>query len=180
MGVDVKAVYSIIHYGPPKSISEYVQESGRAGRDGISSSSVLIHYPGSTGKAKCDKEMKDFLKEESSCRRELVLKHFASRKGEWTLPKHKCCDKCTCNCKCDGDSCMEDKTLCEISLAPKGELPPSHNVLKRIVSDKDRHDLTERLYTYREACLLEDDESSASSHLYSGKDIASGLPSQTI
>ena len=39
--------------------------SKRAGElvETVSSTSVLIHYPGATGKAKYDKEMKDFLEE---------------------------------------------------------------------------------------------------------------------
>ena len=34
MGVDCSDVRMIYHWGPPHTIEEYVQESGRAGRDG--------------------------------------------------------------------------------------------------------------------------------------------------
>ena len=34
MGVDCKGVYHTIHFGPSKNIEAYIQETGRAGRDG--------------------------------------------------------------------------------------------------------------------------------------------------
>ena len=34
MGVDMHGVNTIIHYGAPRSIEDYFQESGRGGRDG--------------------------------------------------------------------------------------------------------------------------------------------------
>ena len=33
MGVDLKSLDYIIHYGAPRSLEDYIQESGRAGRD---------------------------------------------------------------------------------------------------------------------------------------------------
>ena len=34
MGINCKEVRRTIHFGPSKNIEQYVQESGRAGRDG--------------------------------------------------------------------------------------------------------------------------------------------------
>ncbi len=42
MGVDCKNLHLIVHFGQPTDIDDYVQESGRAGRDGQPSSTVLI------------------------------------------------------------------------------------------------------------------------------------------
>jgi ATP-dependent DNA helicase RecQ len=42
MGVDCKQVSRIIHFGPSKNIECYVQESGRAGRDGCQSKCILL------------------------------------------------------------------------------------------------------------------------------------------
>ncbi len=35
MGVNCKSVRRVVHFGPSKSVELYVQESGRAGRDGF-------------------------------------------------------------------------------------------------------------------------------------------------
>ena len=43
MGVDIPTIRHIIHIGPPRTIREYVQETGRAGRDGSKSKAVLYY-----------------------------------------------------------------------------------------------------------------------------------------
>lgn len=43
MGVDCKQVYRTIHFGPPKNVETYMQESGRAGRDGKQSIAYLLY-----------------------------------------------------------------------------------------------------------------------------------------
>jgi superfamily II DNA helicase RecQ len=43
MGLDVKNVRMVIHWQHPSSIEDYLQEFGRAGRDGKASVAVLLH-----------------------------------------------------------------------------------------------------------------------------------------
>ncbi|MBK7994753.1 MAG: hypothetical protein IPK14_15640 [Blastocatellia bacterium] len=43
MGVDKQEIRFVIHYDHPNSVEAYVQESGRAGRDGKEAYAILIY-----------------------------------------------------------------------------------------------------------------------------------------
>jgi ATP-dependent DNA helicase RecQ len=45
MGLDVSNVRMVIHWQHPSSVEDYLQEFGRAGRDGRPSIAVLLHPP---------------------------------------------------------------------------------------------------------------------------------------
>lgn len=46
-GIDIPELYNVVHYGPASSLDEYIQETGRAGRDGGQSHAILIYLPNS-------------------------------------------------------------------------------------------------------------------------------------
>ena len=95
MGIDKPNVRLVVHYNLPKTIEGYYQETGRAGRDGLSSQCVLFYSYGDTAKQnyfinqiESDIEQKNARKklkqmvnlcQLETCRREFLLKYFGEK-----------------------------------------------------------------------------------------------------
>jgi superfamily II DNA/RNA helicase len=104
MGIDCKQVNRIIHFGPSKNIECYIQESGRAGREGSQSECILL-FNGLLS-SHCSQDVKDLLHAESGCRRELIMKTFGFTPAVGIKYKHTCCDKCAEKCSCGEEDCQ--------------------------------------------------------------------------
>ena len=84
MGINLRDVNTIIHYGAPHSIEDYFQESGRGGRSGEQARSVVYWKPVDCKMPKKvlslqDKEVaaiRDYFEKQSLCRRQLLLQYF--------------------------------------------------------------------------------------------------------
>ncbi|XP_066936308.1 ATP-dependent DNA helicase RecQ-like [Clytia hemisphaerica] len=99
VGVNIKNIRNIVHWGVPSDIEGYVQEIGRAGRDQKNSKATLI-YKGNDITHCRDKDLVNYIKNvEKECRRKLLMSFFNC---DYTpsKEKHLCCDVCsqTCNC----------------------------------------------------------------------------------
>ena len=97
MGVNCKNVQSIIHFGPSKNIECYVQESGRAGRNGSQSTCIVLYH--GMLLSHCCQEMKELVLDEDECRRKVLMKAFGYDCQE-LQPKHNCCNNCVKVCQC--------------------------------------------------------------------------------
>ena len=96
MGVDCRDIRTIIHWGVPSDIEQYVQETGRAGRDGLQAEAVL--HQGKIGRHTSER-MKRYVENNSVCRRALLLGDFLLY-ADKSILKCKCCDLCARVCTC--------------------------------------------------------------------------------
>lgn len=122
MGINKPNVRYVIHYDLPKSIEQYYQEIGRAGRDGLQSTALLLYSYGDTKKLsyfieeKAEKERKiaeEHLKkmvqyaETTTCKREFLLNHFGeSLNKDTNTTEENCCSSCE-----NKDSLLTDVTI---------------------------------------------------------------------
>lgn len=103
MGVDIPSIRNIIHIGSPRTVKEYMQETGRAGRDGSSSQVLLFYNNRDIGKNKkgISEDNRAYCDLEQSCLREYLLNCLdAGLKTEEQVVGHLCCSNCSLVCDC--------------------------------------------------------------------------------
>ena len=101
MGVNCKGVYESVHFGPSKSIPQFVQESGRIGRNGKPSISRLFHNPSINSRV--DTKMREFINV-STCLRKALMSMFSNPESFSSSDCGcQCCDICAEECHCSKD-----------------------------------------------------------------------------
>ncbi|MDR2211221.1 MAG: RecQ family ATP-dependent DNA helicase [Spirochaetaceae bacterium] len=101
LGVDKADIRTVIHRDCPPSVEAYLQESGRAGRDGKRSRAVLLWGPGDGERLKRlgppERErmarLFQYAGDWRNCRREGLLK-LLDYEGTGEKPEEGCCDVC--------------------------------------------------------------------------------------
>jgi ATP-dependent DNA helicase RecQ len=105
MGVDKADIRTVIHRDCPPSVEAYLQESGRAGRDGAPSRAILLWGPGDERELRRTKTeaarrrlsaLLGYARDGSRCRRAALLA-LLDYEGETESPEDHCCDVCDGN-----------------------------------------------------------------------------------
>lgn len=102
MGIDLRDVNTVIHYGAPQSIDDYFQESGRGEHSGGDARSVVFWKPADCPFRKKAVSTRDhevnavrkYLENTTMCRRMWLLDHFEPTCAQCGRIPKRCCDIC--------------------------------------------------------------------------------------
>ena len=100
MGIDLRDVNTVIHYGAPRSLDDYFQESGRGGRSGGDALSTIYWKPVECPVRKEPITIRDheliavrrYVENVTVCRRKWLLDHFDV---QFDVEGSRCCDICS-------------------------------------------------------------------------------------
>ena len=94
MGLNAPSVRRIIHMRPPCSIENYVQESGRSGRDGQPAEAIMFYNNDDLGRKAVKPEIRSLCKSKNICIREQLVKHFGFDHILYEGSPNNCCSNC--------------------------------------------------------------------------------------
>ena len=110
LGIDIPDIFAVIHWGVPRSLESYFQESGRAGRAGGQSHSIIYYRSVDMQKESTRSnsnnthfEMQHYCSNNDAnfCRRDCLLQVFSpGHVNSNPVIEHLCCDVCYKKCPC--------------------------------------------------------------------------------
>ena len=143
MGVNFFGLNNVIHYGLPYQMDTFVQQMGRAGRDGEFSQELIIFKSHKGQLSKVESDLIKLVKDSETCRREILCSAYLTKKSE-IIPLHNCCDVCDITCDCKSDICPNKH---KAFLEPQEN--ESEDEMERPVSDAEKALLRHKLLSYK-------------------------------
>ena len=115
MGIDCPDVSQIVHWGPSADLESYIQETGRAGRNGNKACALLLVDKGDMNNhAISDQFMLNYSKNTTTCRRSLLFQDFDDYNCAVDILGCMCCDICMATCECG--NCSRHAFPCDYKL----------------------------------------------------------------
>ena len=160
MGIDKPDTRRVVNYSPPKTMEEYYQQVGRAGRDGAPATCIMYcnqadfdrysgdFYTGGISDAGAKKavmtstaSLNKYSFDATKCRRALVMEYFGEPN---TFPNGRCgtCDNCKRAAASGGQSVFIDMTLpaAPIFKAINCLREPAMGTVEKVLAGKDVED----------------------------------------
>lgn len=97
MGIDCPNIRQIIHWNPPSDMEAYIQETGRAGRDGMLAYATLYYSNKDIALPFMNSSMVAYCRNNNTSRRELLFGDF-DYVHDQSIPGCKCCNLCAMVC----------------------------------------------------------------------------------
>jgi len=153
LGIDIPDVRMVVHVGQPRTLLEFAQESGRAGRDGRLSRAVVVvdddeeyrwqsHMEDGWG----DPPIRQFIWADE-CRRAVLDKHLDGRTGRQACEAGEAtCDVCD-----DGTADLPDEYREQLQ---QREVVHRRIVEREVRAESDMDGLAEALRTWRGRCVV--------------------------
>ena len=181
--LDSPNIRKVIYWKPPNDVEEYVQETGRSGRDGECTIAVLYYGKSDGYSDKLSAEMKHYINNSVVCQRELLMSTFGDPSQ---VPKpsklHLCCDICAKRCQCGhctniiASLWLESVDLSELaeteSLSPPSPSPKWH--VPKAIQDA----MKQEMERYRYEFCMQSPQPNAT--LIVGLELSTGLSDRLI
>lgn len=183
MGVNFPNIRFVVHWGPAHNLLDHHQQSGRAGRDGLTSDVVVIYHGHQLNHVESD--VKTFV-QSKACLRVSSYKPLDPNVQPLT-PLHNCCSNCRKNCTCGDNDCGQPSLPFLLTSEVAEPEVPSRC---RMLTTDDKNDLKEALIELKGevegpgalfACTgfcneLIDDIVSRSQHIFTIQDLTRTSP----
>ena len=143
MGINFYGLNNVIHYGLPRSMDTFVQQMGRAGRDGAFSQELVVFKPNKNHLSKVETDLVRLVKDVEHCKHEIICSAYVDEKIP-IVPLHNCCDVCESKCTCGTEICPNKHTSFQHL-----EDNDSDEEMERPVTESEKTLLKHKLMTYK-------------------------------